>query len=648
MSERRATLRGRTPLTPTRPADDRGACGRAAAAAARPAGAGRRRRGAREARRRRGPASSRSTSSPSGPDLCLVLGGDGSILYALRRYADTGVPVFGDQLRHGRLPRRGRARRPRRTACAARFAGDFEVMSTARRSSAALDDETPVALNDVSLHPRARTAGSPSSPTGSATRRSGTSAATGWSPRPPRARRATTSPTRADPRLGGGGLRGQLHRPAHADRAGSGRRPRRRPPRRERRRPRAGRGRPRRRARRRAGARARRSRSASATASAASPSSRARTSTSGCARSSAGSLSRPRCARPLGLQADGAQVVDPAGGLRGDVHAAAGHHHRQRRAARDPADLDASFSDLQWVVDAYALSLAGVPARRRARSATGSAAGGSSPGASRSSPSPRCSAGSPATRPSSTCCAALQGVGGAAMFATTLALIAQEFQGRERATAFGIWGATIGGAVAIGPAGRRRAHRRASAGSGSSSSTSRSGSPRSSLTRAQVAESRRPTREPVDWPGVVTFSPSLFAARLRAGPRQRRGLGERPDHRLADRRRRPAGSPSSRSSARSSHADARPQPVPQAGVRRRLDRRLRRSRPRCSRCSSTSRSTCRTSSASRRSRPASRFLPITLLSFFAAPIAGQLLDAGPGRGCFFGRRPRAGRRSGCC
>jgi NAD+ kinase len=34
-------------------------------------------------------------SLPSDPDLCLVLGGDGSILYALRRFARSGVPVFG-------------------------------------------------------------------------------------------------------------------------------------------------------------------------------------------------------------------------------------------------------------------------------------------------------------------------------------------------------------------------------------------------------------------------------------------------------------------------------------------------------------------------------------------------------------------------
>jgi len=32
---------------------------------------------------------------PEDPDLCLVLGGDGSILHALRRFARSGVPVFG-------------------------------------------------------------------------------------------------------------------------------------------------------------------------------------------------------------------------------------------------------------------------------------------------------------------------------------------------------------------------------------------------------------------------------------------------------------------------------------------------------------------------------------------------------------------------
>jgi EmrB/QacA subfamily drug resistance transporter len=45
----------------------------------------------------------------------------------------------------------------------------------------------------------------------------------------------------------------------------------------------------------------------------------------------------------------------------------------------------------------------------------------------------------------------VQGVGGAIMFATSLALIAEAFAGRERGTAFGIYGAVIGGAVAVGP-----------------------------------------------------------------------------------------------------------------------------------------------------------------------------------------------------
>ena len=42
-----------------------------------------------------------------------------------------------------------------------------------------------------------------------------------------------------------------------------------------------------------------------------------------------------------------------------------------------------------------------------------------------------------------------------------------------------------------------------------------------------------------------------------------------------------------------------------------------------------------------------RFLPMTLLSFVVAPIAGRLLEARPGAGAA-GRRADARRRSGCC
>ena len=112
--------------------------------------------------------------------------------------------------------------------------------------------------------------------------------------------------------------------------------------------------------------------------------------------------------------------------------------------------LDASFSDLQWVVDAYALalatcvltagSLADLFGRKRifligvALFTLASAACGA------------------ANDPLFLIIArGAQGIGGAMMFATSLALISQEFHGRERGTAFGAWGATIGAAVAIGP-----------------------------------------------------------------------------------------------------------------------------------------------------------------------------------------------------
>src|SRR5439155_19032595 len=46
---------------------------------------------------------------------------------------------------------------------------------------------------------------------------------------------------------------------------------------------------------------------------------------------------------------------------------------------------------------------------------------------------------------------ALQGLGGAALFATALALIGAEYQGAARMTAIAVWGATVGFAVAAGP-----------------------------------------------------------------------------------------------------------------------------------------------------------------------------------------------------
>jgi EmrB/QacA subfamily drug resistance transporter len=112
--------------------------------------------------------------------------------------------------------------------------------------------------------------------------------------------------------------------------------------------------------------------------------------------------------------------------------------------------LGASFTDLQWVIDAYALALAALIlmwgsisdhlGRKRVFIA-----------------------GLVVFTASSLLCGlaqstsmliwarALQGVGGAAMFATGLALIAQDFQGSARGKAIAAWAATVGGAVAVGP-----------------------------------------------------------------------------------------------------------------------------------------------------------------------------------------------------
>jgi EmrB/QacA subfamily drug resistance transporter len=113
-------------------------------------------------------------------------------------------------------------------------------------------------------------------------------------------------------------------------------------------------------------------------------------------------------------------------------------------------ELNTSFTDLQWVVDAYALTLAasmltaGSLGDLRGRKRVFLVAIALFTGASA-----LCGA---AQSPLWLILArGAQGIGGAGMFAVSLAIISQEFHGRERGTAFGIWGATVGAAVAIGP-----------------------------------------------------------------------------------------------------------------------------------------------------------------------------------------------------
>jgi EmrB/QacA subfamily drug resistance transporter len=113
-------------------------------------------------------------------------------------------------------------------------------------------------------------------------------------------------------------------------------------------------------------------------------------------------------------------------------------------------DLGTSFDQLQWVVDVYALalaalvlgagSLADLYGRRRVYVAglllfaSASLACGLAPGA-------EVLIGA----------RAVQGIGGAAMLATTIALINTSYEGRDRGTAFGVWGAVVGAAAALGP-----------------------------------------------------------------------------------------------------------------------------------------------------------------------------------------------------
>jgi EmrB/QacA subfamily drug resistance transporter len=113
-------------------------------------------------------------------------------------------------------------------------------------------------------------------------------------------------------------------------------------------------------------------------------------------------------------------------------------------------DLGASFTGLQWVFDVYAIALAalllgaGALADRHGHRIV--YAGGLLLFAAAS----LCSGLAPGTL-ELIVARGVQGVGAAAMFATTVALINDSYSGRDRGFAFGVWGAVNGAAAAAGP-----------------------------------------------------------------------------------------------------------------------------------------------------------------------------------------------------
>ena len=172
-------------------------------------------------------------------------------------------------------------------------------------------------------------------------------------------------------------------------------------------------------------------------------------------------------------------------------------------------DLGASFTDLQWVIDAYALTLAALVLTagsladrlgRRRVFAAGLAIFTTASLLCGLAPDPLFL----------NLARAVQGIGGAVMFAVSLALIAQEFApGRERGVAMGIYGASIGVAVAVGPL----------VGGALTDSLGWEsifylnvpiGLAALAVTYAKLRESRDPNATRVDWAGTGTFSLALF------------------------------------------------------------------------------------------------------------------------------------------
>ncbi len=171
-------------------------------------------------------------------------------------------------------------------------------------------------------------------------------------------------------------------------------------------------------------------------------------------------------------------------------------------------DLGASFSDLQWVLSGYSLvlavfqltagSLADIFGRKRVFvSGLCLFTAGSALCAMASSPGLLIGA------------RAIQGLGAAAVFPSSLGLLAQEFEGAERSRAIGIWGAVIGLAFAAGPLvggllvdpfGWAAIFWMGVA----------LGLPTIWLALHYVRESSDPNASPVDWAGVGSLSTGLF------------------------------------------------------------------------------------------------------------------------------------------
>ena len=172
-------------------------------------------------------------------------------------------------------------------------------------------------------------------------------------------------------------------------------------------------------------------------------------------------------------------------------------------------DLNASFTELQWVIDAYTLALAALVLTagsladrlgRRRLFAIGLGIFSVSSLAAGLAPDPTFL----------NIARAIQGIGGAILFAVSLALVAQEFPaGRERGTAMGIYGATIGVSVAAGPL----------VGGALVDSLGWEwvffinvpvGIAAIAVTYTKLRESRDPNATSVDWAGLATFSSALF------------------------------------------------------------------------------------------------------------------------------------------